>query len=47
MALATLEDEHMGHVVDGLRGFYHELARRQHGATTPLRAFVVPCAQVI
>ena len=43
---AALPDEEVEHLVEGFRDF-SEAYQEEHGKPAPLRAFVMPCDQVV
>ncbi len=47
MVLTALSEDQLGVVVTGLHAFRDQLSQRQHGASIPLRAFTLPCDQII
>jgi len=47
LIFTVLEDQDAQRLVDRLREFRDRAAARQHGAEIPLRAFMLPCIQVI
>jgi hypothetical protein len=47
MILSALEDEQADHVIKGLTSFRDDLSRKQKGEKIPMRAFILPCEQVL
>lgn len=47
MLFAAMEDDQIRAAVDRFRAFCEEHMKRQSGAKVPLRAFVIPCEQVL
>jgi hypothetical protein len=47
MILAALEQEQADKVVKGLKAFRNQLSQQEQDAKIPIRAFLLPCEQVI
>jgi hypothetical protein len=47
LILSALEDDQARQVIASLKTFRDELSHNQHGAKIPLRAFALPCEQVV
>ncbi len=47
LILAALDDEQAERVIAGLQQFREDMSRNQRGAKIPMRAFILPCDQVI
>jgi nitrogen regulatory protein PII len=47
IVLTALSEDQTDRVVKGLHAYRDQLSQRQHGAAIPLRAFILPCEQVV
>ena len=47
MILIALDEHESLRIVNAMRAFRDRMGRVQHGASIPLRVFVVPCVQAI